>query len=88
MDVFISGFSFVGVILAIVELLKKFGLTGNKLIAISATVGVMLGVGYKLSLMYAAVIGPWFEVAIFGIVAGLVASGAYSFVDARWPKTE
>jgi len=86
MDIFIAGFSLVTVILSLVELLKKLGLSGNGLILLSAAVGVVLGVGYKLSLMF-PLVGPWFEVGIFGIVMGLVASGFYAFVDARWPKT-
>ena len=86
MDIFIAGFSLVTVILSLVELLKKLGLSGNGLILLSAAVGVVLGVGYKLSLMF-PLVSPWFEVGIFGIVMGLVASGFYAFVDARWPKT-
>lgn len=71
-------------ILGIVEFIKKFGLTGNKLMLISAAVGIVFAVVYKLS----ELIEPaqvYIQIAFFGLAAGLCASGIYNFVNVRFP---
>jgi len=74
-------------ILGLVEFVKKFGLTGNKLTIVSALIGVVIAVVYKLSELYAPA-QQWTELIFFGIAAGLCASGIYSFVNARFPVQE
>jgi hypothetical protein len=71
-------------ILGIVEFIKKFGVTGNKLMLISAGVGIAFAVIYRVS----EIIEPariYIQVAFFGLAAGLCASGIYNFVNARFP---
>jgi uncharacterized membrane protein HdeD (DUF308 family) len=71
-------------ILGIVEFIKKFGLTGNKLRLVSMGVGILFAVVYRLSeLIPAAEI--YIQVAFYGLAAGLCASGIYSFVNNRFP---
>jgi membrane protein implicated in regulation of membrane protease activity len=71
-------------ILGIVEFIKKFGLSGNKLLLVSMVIGIFFAVVYRVSeLIPAAEI--YIQVAFFGIAAGLCASGIYSFVNARFP---
>ncbi len=73
-------------ILGIVEFIKKFGLTGNKLMLVSMAVGIVFAVVYKISeLVEPAQI--YIQVAFFGLAAGLCASGIYNFVNARFPPT-
>src|SRR4030042_5812483 len=72
------------IILGVVEMIKKFGVTGNKLLIISMIVGVSFGVVYKLYELYTPS-QPYIDVVFFGIAAGLGASGIYSFVTDRFP---
>jgi uncharacterized membrane protein HdeD (DUF308 family) len=71
-------------ILGIVEFIKKFGLTGNKLMLVSMAVGILFAVVYRVSELLPAV-EVYIQVAFFGIAAGLCASGIYSFVNVRFP---
>ena len=71
-------------ILGMVEFIKKFGVTGNKLMLISTAVGIVFAVIYKVSeLIEPAQI--YIQVAFFGLAAGLCASGIYNFVNTRFP---
>jgi xanthosine utilization system XapX-like protein len=72
------------IILGVVEFIKKFGVTGNKLMLISMFVGITLAVIYKVRELYVPA-QPYIDVAFFGIAAGLGASGLYSFVNDRFP---
>lgn len=66
-----------GVILGLVEFIKQLGVQGDvKLRLVSMGTGVALGVLFQLKDMYPT-IAPWFEVAIYGIVLGLTASGLF-----------
>ncbi|MFZ0533550.1 MAG: hypothetical protein WAM09_10240 [Anaerolineales bacterium] len=71
-------------ILGLVEFVKKFKVSGNKLILISMAIGIVMAIVYKLSSMYAPA-QPYVELAFFGIAAGLCASGIYNFVNTRFP---
>jgi len=71
-------------ILGIVEFVKKFGVTGNKLTLISMAVGMLFALIYKFHEFYPPA-EQYIELAFFGLAAGLCASGIYSFVNARFP---
>jgi hypothetical protein len=71
-------------IMGLVELVKKFGITGNKLMLISMAIGMILAVIYKVSMIIPEA-QLYIEVAFFGLAAGLCASGIYSFINARFP---
>jgi uncharacterized membrane protein HdeD (DUF308 family) len=73
------------IILGVVEMIKKLGVTGNKLLIISMAVGITFGVVYKLYELYAPS-QVYIDVIFFGIAAGLGASGIYSFVNDRFPS--
>lgn len=72
----IDGISIILLIVGLVELVKKFGVEGNKLTAISVVVGIVVGVGFKLYNMIPAA-APWIEVAVVGLAFGLAATGLY-----------
>ncbi len=72
------------IILGVVEFIKKFGLTGNKLMLVSMAVGIGLASLYKARELYAPA-QPIIDVIFFGIAAGLGASGIYSFITERFP---
>jgi len=71
-------------IIGIVEFIKKFGVTGNKLTLISMAVGILFALIYKFHEFYPPA-EQYIELAFFGLAAGLCASGIYSFVNARFP---
>ena len=72
------------IILGVVEFIKKFGVTGNKLMLISMGVGLFLGVVYKVRDLYVPA-QAYIDVVFFAIAVGLGASGIYSFVTDRFP---
>jgi hypothetical protein len=71
-------------ILGIVEFIKKFGVTGNKLMLVSMLVGILFAIVYKFHELFPP-LEQYIEIGFFGIAAGLCASGIYSFVNARFP---
>ncbi len=75
------------IVLGIVEFIKKFNVTGNKLMLVSMGVGIFFGLLYKTRDMYVPA-QPYIDVAFFGIAVGLGASGIYSFVNDRFPATK
>ena len=76
------------IILGVVEFIKKFGVTGNKLMLVSMAVGMFFAVVYKTRDLYLPA-QPYIDVAFFGIACGLGASGIYTFGNDRFPpKTQ
>jgi ABC-type uncharacterized transport system permease subunit len=75
------------IILGVVEFIKKFGITGNKLLVISMLVGIAFGIIYKLYVLYLPS-QVYIDVIFFGIAAGLGASGIYTFLNDRFPAAQ
>ncbi len=75
------------IVLGIVEFIKKFGVTGNKLMLIAMAVGLFFGFVYKVREFYLPA-QPYIDVAYFAIAVGLGASGIYSFVNDRFPPVK
>jgi xanthosine utilization system XapX-like protein len=75
------------IVLGIVEFIKKFNVTGNKLMLVSMGVGIFFGLLYKTRDLYLPA-QPYIDVAFFGIAVGLGASGIYTFVNDRFPATK
>jgi len=78
-DLTVGGISLVLVVIGLVEFSKKFGLSGNWLILLSAILGLVLGVGYKLTSGFPVDFTGWFTVIIFGLACGLSATGLYDY---------
>jgi hypothetical protein len=72
------------IVLGVVEFIKKFGVTGNKLMLVAMFVGIFFALLYKTREFYLPA-QPYIDVAFFGIAVGLGASGIYSFVNDRFP---
>lgn len=77
MDLYIGGLPLIGVVMAIVEWFKKFGIVGNWSILISMLAGIGLGVGYQFATKPPVGFADWFIMFIYGLVLGLTASGVY-----------
>jgi hypothetical protein len=75
------------IVLGVVEFIKKFNVTGNKLMLVSMGVGISFALLYKARELYPPAL-PYIDVAFFGVAVGLGASGIYSFVNDRFPPTK
>jgi len=72
------------IVLGVVEFIKKFGVTGNKLMLVAMAVGIFFALLYKARDFYLPA-QPYIDVAFFGLAVGLGASGIYTFVNDRFP---
>lgn len=73
----VNGIPLVLIVIGLVELLKKFGVTGNWLIGASVLIGIGFGIAYQLSIAMPTDFAGWFAAIVYGIGLGLVASGVY-----------
>lgn len=76
-DVIVNGVSLSVVVFALVELIKQFGVSGKWLTVASFAIGLVLAVGYQLTLGIPMDFAGWFGVVIFGLSAGLIACKGY-----------
>lgn len=77
----VAGVPLIFVVLGLVEFVKGFGIAGNAVKAVSLAIGLILGIGYQLSIAMPAGFAGWFAVVVFGLALGLVASGIYDVVN-------
>jgi hypothetical protein len=75
--ILVAGIPLVVVVLGLVQFIKGFGLEDNIVKGVSLAVGLVLGVGYQLSLATPVDFAGWFAAVVFGLGLGLVASGLY-----------
>jgi hypothetical protein len=73
-----QGMPLVLLVIALVEWIKKMGVTGESAInGIAVVIGLLLGVGYQLSVAVPADFAGWFSAVIFGLILGLSSIGLY-----------
>lgn len=78
MDQIVNGIPLVALVIALVEWIKKFGVTGNVLNAVSMAVGAVVGIGYWYAQAPLVGFSDWFGAIVYGLALGLTASGLYS----------
>lgn len=76
-NIVVNGVSLSVVVFGLVELMKDFGVTGKWLTVASFAFGLVLAVGYQLSLGVPMDYAGWFGVIVFGLSAGLIACKGY-----------
>lgn len=76
----VAGVPLVLVVLGLVEWVKSLGLTGNSVKFVSMGIGLVLGIGYQLSVAVPVGFSGWFGASVFGLALGLLASGIYDAV--------
>jgi hypothetical protein len=82
----VAGIPLIVIVFALIEEVKAWGLTGKILRALALVLGLLLSLGYQLAVVGLPVdAAGWFTAVIVGLVYGLAASGAYNFLDARFP---
>lgn len=77
MEQVVNGIPLVVLVIALVEWVKRFGLEGKALNAVSMLIGTVIGVAYWYAQQPLASFGDWFGAVIYGLALGLVASGVY-----------
>ena len=76
-DAIVVGLPLVLIVTGLVEWFKQAGVQGNALRVVSLVIGLVLGVGYQLSLAVPVDFAGWFGAVVYGLALGLVASGVY-----------
>ncbi len=80
-QVSILGLPLIFVVIGLVEYIKKLGVDGKSLLAASMAIGLVLGIGYQISVNGLPVnFGGWFSITVYGLGLGIVASGIYDAV--------
>lgn len=84
----VAGIPMILVVLGLVEFVKQLGVQGKALLGASMGIGLVLGVGYQLSVASALPVnfGGWFAVAIYGLALGLFASKVYDAIQSAAAK--
>jgi len=73
----------VGAIIAIVNVLKSFGVTGKWSLAAALVVAVVLNLA-----AYAFATSGWYEAVVAGLLSGLAAAGVYDAAGASGAERE
>lgn len=76
-DVMINGIPLIAVVLALVEWVKGFGVSGSTLRVVSMLIGVALGGAYMYSTAVPADFAGWLGLVVYGLALGLSASGLF-----------
>jgi len=76
------------IIFALVAQLKAFGLHGKQLTAAAFVVGLLFGGLYRYFVYSPSLPVDWFILAVFGIMGGLVATGAYKGIESATGKAQ
>lgn len=73
----VNGIPLVVLVIALVEWVKRFGVKGNALNAVSMLIGIVLGVAYWYAQYPLGTFAEWFGSVVYGLALGLTASGIY-----------
>lgn len=76
-ELIVFGVPAVGLIIVLVELIKRYGMDPRWAPLVAVGVGILFAVLAKVAAMYPG-FAAWYEVVIVGVVAGLTAAGLYS----------
>lgn len=75
----VSGIPLIVIVLGLTQFIKLLFLARGEIVvrAISAVVGLLIGVAYQYAVLTPQLPSQWLIVAVWGIVMGLIASGIY-----------
>ena len=80
MDQVVNGIPLAALVIALVEWVKRIGVEGKALNAVSMAIGAVIGVAYWYAQSPLQSFSDWFGAVIYGLALGLVASGIYDAV--------
>lgn len=81
----IAGIPLSIIIVALVEEIKEYGVTGKILRLVAMLIGVGLSVAVQLGKGLPADFMGWLTTIVVGVLYGITASGGYDLVDKRLP---
>ncbi len=73
------------IIIALVEEIKAWGLTGKILRAVSMLLGLLFALAFQLATKMPTTLMEWLTVVVVGLLYGIGASGGYDFLNKRFP---
>ena len=76
-EALVRGVPLFWLVMALVTLLGKLGVSGRWQLACALGLGLLLGVGYQASLAPLSLWTDWFGAGLYGLALGLTASGVY-----------
>jgi hypothetical protein len=76
----VGGIAIIPLVVGLVQVIKKAGLSGNKLMLIAMAIGMVAGLLWRLSIMF-PVAGPWIELIFYVIAFGLFALASTGLYD-------
>jgi hypothetical protein len=82
-ELVVAGVPAIMLAFGLTEFVKRFGVTGNALTAVSAVIGVLVSIAFSLSVAVPTNYAGWLGVVVTGIVYGLTASGVYDFLNKK-----
>ena len=77
MEQAVNGIPLVVLVIALVEWVKRFGIEGSVLNAVSMAIGAVIGIAYWYAQQPLVTFSDWFGAVVYGLVLGLTASGVY-----------
>lgn len=80
MEQAVNGIPLAVLVIALVEWVKRFGIEGKVLNAVSMGIGAAIGVAYWYAQSPLVTFSDWFGAIIYGFALGLVASGIFDAV--------
>jgi hypothetical protein len=83
MEAIVNGVPLIVIVVGLVEVSKRLGVKGKAAVAVSLGLGVVLGVGYQLSLAVPVDFAGYFGAAVYGLALGLSACGLYDVATRR-----
>jgi hypothetical protein len=81
----IAGVPLVVVVFALVEEVKAWGVQGKILRAVALALGLIFAILFQMASAPPVGLMAWLTVVVVGLIYGLTASGAYNFLDSRFP---
>jgi hypothetical protein len=76
-NITVAGIPLLIIVIGLVQFIKGFGLEGNIVKGVSLLVGLLLGAAYQYTVAIPVDFAGWFQLVVFGLGLGLVASGLY-----------
>lgn len=76
----IAGIPLFWLVMALVTLWGKLGITGKWQLLSSLVTGAIIGIAYQASIMTLATWQDWFGAIVYGLALGLTATGVYETV--------
>jgi hypothetical protein len=77
MNPIVNGVPLTVLVIALVEWVKRFGVEGKTINAVSLIIGTIVGVAYWYAQSSLFTFSDWFSALVYGLTLGLTASGLY-----------